>query len=64
MKQMDILKKTMKKSVQFLLLQMVIKKYQQKFTKIFDEIKHLIETINEGKKGEYEKDFMILIIHI
>ena len=64
MKQMDILKKTMKTSIQFLLLQMVIKKYQQKFTKIFDEIKHLIETINEGKKGEYEKDFMILIIHI
>ena len=61
---MDILKQTMKTSTQFLLLQMVIKKYQEKFTKIFDEIKHLIETINEGKKGEYEKDFMILIIHI
>ena len=26
-------------------------------TKLWDEIKHLIETINEGKKGEYEKDF-------
>ena len=23
-----------------------------------DEIKHFIEVINEGKKGEYEKDFM------
>ena len=23
-----------------------------------DEIKHLIETINEDRKGEYEKDFM------
>ena len=29
-----------------------------KFTKLWDEIKYLIETINEGKKGEYEKDFM------
>ena len=29
-----------------------------KFTKHWDEIEHLVETINEGKKGEYEKDFM------
>ena len=29
-----------------------------KFTKLSDKIKHLIEAINEGKKGEYEKDFM------
>ena len=29
-----------------------------KFTKLWDEIKYLIETINGGKKGEYEKDFM------
>ena len=35
----------METSIQFLLL-------------LWDEIKHLIETINEGKKGEYEKDFM------
>ena len=34
------------------------KKVLAKFTKLWDEIKHLIETINEGKKGEYEKDFM------
>ena len=34
------------------------KKVLAKFTKLQDEIKHLIETINEGKKGEYEKDFM------
>ena len=26
--------------------------------KHWDEIKHLIETINGGKKGEYEKDFI------
>ena len=31
------------------------KKVWAKFTKLFDEIKHLIETINEGKKSEYEK---------
>ena len=29
-----------------------------KFTKLWEKIKHLIETINEDKKGEYEKDFM------
>ena len=34
------------------------KKVLATFTKLFDEIKHLIETIEEGKKGEYEKDFM------
>ena len=36
----------------------VNKKILAKFIKHWDEIKHLIETINEGKKGEYEKDFM------
>ena len=29
-----------------------------KFTKLWDEIKHLIETITEGKKGKCDKDFM------
>ena len=29
-----------------------------KFIKLWDEIKYLIETVNGGKKGEYEKDFM------
>ena len=29
-----------------------------KFTKLWDKIKHFIETVNEGKKDEYEKDFM------
>ena len=29
-----------------------------KFTKLWDEIKHLIETIIEGKKGKCDKDFM------
>ena len=29
-----------------------------KFTKLWDEIKHLIETINDVEKSEYEKDFM------
>ena len=54
---MDISKKTMEASIQFLLLR-CNKKVLEKFTKLWDEIKHLIETINEGKKGEYEKDFM------
>ena len=27
-------------------------------TKLWDEMKHLLETINEGKGGEYEKYFM------
>ena len=34
------------------------KKVLAKFAKFWDEIKHLIEAINEGTKGEYEKDFM------
>ena len=52
-------KKTMKTSIQFLLLQILgNKKILAKFTKLWDKIKHLIETINGGKKGEYEKDFM------
>ena len=29
-----------------------------KFRKLWHEIKHFNETINEGKKGEYKKDFM------
>ena len=49
----------MKTSIQFLLLQILgNKKILAKFTKLWDKIKHLIETINGGKKGEYEKDFM------
>ena len=35
-----------------------IKNVLAKFAKIWDKIKHLIETINDGKKSEYEKDFM------
>ena len=46
------------KYIQFLLLQMVIKKILEKFIKLSDEITHLIETVNEDKKGEYEKYFM------
>ena len=53
---MDISKKTMETSIQFLLDGN--KKILAKFTKFRDEIKHLLKTINEGKKGEYEKDFM------
>ena len=55
---MDILKKT--SEIRYLLFTSTDgnKKVLAKFTKLWDEIKHLIETINEGKKGEYEKDFM------
>ena len=34
------------------------KKTLAKITKLWDEIEHLIETINEDKQGEYEKDFL------
>ena len=34
------------------------KKVLTKCTKLWDKIKHPIETINEGKKGEYENNFM------
>ena len=34
------------------------KKVFKKIKKHWDEIKHLIETINGGKRGEYEKDFI------
>ena len=34
------------------------KKVLATFAKLWDEIKYLIETIHEGKKVEYEKDFM------
>ena len=34
------------------------KKVFSKFTKHWGELKHLIETINKDKKGQYEKDFM------
>ena len=34
------------------------KKVLTKFTKLWDEIKHLVKTINDGKEVEYDKDFM------
>ena len=30
----------------------------EKYTKLWDEIKYYIQTINFGKSGEYEKDYM------
>ena len=39
------------------------KKVLAKFTTLWYETKHLIETKNEGKKGEYEKDFMKIKIN-
>ena len=34
------------------------KKVLAKFTKLWDKIKHPIKTVDGGKKGEYEIDFM------
>ena len=34
------------------------KKLLAKFTKLWDEIKHLVEAISKGEKGEYEKCFL------
>ena len=34
------------------------KKVLEKCTKLWDEIKYHIQTINSGKSGEYEKDYM------
>ena len=34
------------------------KKVLATFTKLWDEIKYLIATINQSRKAEYEKDFM------
>ena len=30
----------------------------EKYTKLWDEIKYHIQTINSGKSGVYEKDYM------
>ena len=30
----------------------------EKYTKLWDEIEYHIQTINTGKSGEYEKDYM------
>ena len=59
---MNISKKTMVFSIYNLYLVFTStdgnKKVLAKFTKLWDKIEHLVETINKGKKGEYEKDFM------
>ena len=34
---------------------------KEKFKKLLDKTKHLIETINEVKKGEHKKYFMKII---
>ena len=34
------------------------KKVLEKYKKLWDEIKYHIQTINAGKSGEYEKDYM------
>ena len=30
----------------------------EKYTKLWDEVRYHIQTINSGKSGEYEKDYM------
>ena len=37
---------------------MKTKKYWKKYTELWDGIKNEIQTINDGKKSEYDKDFM------
>ena len=34
------------------------KKVLEKYAKLWDEIKYHIQTINSGKSGEYEKDYL------
>ena len=34
------------------------KKVLEKYTKLWNEIKHHSQTINSGKSGEYDKDYM------
>ena len=36
------------------------KKVLGKYAKLWDEIKYHIQTINAGKSGEYEKDYMTI----
>ena len=47
----------MKINTWFLLLQTRAKKIK-KYTKLWDEIKNQIKTINGGKPTKYKKDFM------
>ena len=37
---------------------MKTKNYWKKYAKLWNEIKNEIETINDGKTGEYSKDFI------
>ena len=55
---MDILKKTMEKKYLAFASTDKNKKVLEKYTKLWDEIKHHIQTINVGKSGEYDKDYM------
>ena len=41
-----------------MLLQTKNEKELEKYTKVWDEIKYHIQTINAGRSGEYEKDYM------
>ena len=41
-----------------MLLLIKAKTVLEKYTKLRDEVKYHIQTINESKSGEYEKDFM------
>ena len=42
----------------YLIFGAIEKKVLAKYTELWDKIKYLIETIDGGKQGEYEKDFM------
>ena len=55
---MDTLKKIMEVNTELVLLLMKTKKVLGKYTKLSDEIKYHIQTINGEKSGEYGKDYM------
>ena len=55
---MDTLKKIMKLKYLTFAFTDKSKKVLENYTKLWDEIKYHIQTINAGKSVEYEKDYM------
>ena len=53
-----LLKKVMRISTSFLLLQIKKKEVLEKYTKLWNDIKNQIETINGGKPMKYKKNFI------
>ena len=40
------------------------KEVLEKYTELWDKIKYLIQTINDGEAGEYEKEYINLTIGV